>query len=274
MKEIESIQHPIVKHLVKLREKRDYRAQCHSALISGKKLIKELSVDHRFKTVLIEKDHVSDWGIYRDNLKNREFEKPSCQIPDSSGCFGINAQQVFVVNSSIMKKVTGLIQPEPIAAEIDLPQEQDLSTKQYLLILDGISDPGNMGTLLRTALALGWQGVLITPGSTDPFNEKAIRAAKGATFKIPLRQASLEEIEALLASTHHTILAADAQGTPMNELTISGPIALALGNEANGLSDSIKRKALPIAIPMEKEMESLNVASAGAILMNFLKRSR
>jgi TrmH family RNA methyltransferase len=248
MKEIESIQHPIVKHLVKLREKRDYRAQCHSALISGKKLIKELSVEHRFKTVLIERDYVSDWDI--------------------------TGQQVFVVNSSIMKKVTGLIQPEPIAAEIDLPQEQDLSTKHYLLILDGISDPGNMGTLLRTALALGWQGVLITPGSTDPFNEKAIRAARGATFKIPLRQASLEEIEALLASTHHTILAADAQGTPMDELAIAGPIALALGNEANGLSDSIKRKARPIAIPMEKGMESLNVASAGAILMNFLKRNR
>ncbi len=239
MKEIHSTQHPIVKHLVRLREKREYRAECRTALLSGIKLIKELAPDHRFKKILIEKG----------------FTPP----------FSIDAEQICIVNASVIKKVTGLIQPEPLAAEIDLPKEQDLSGKQFLLILDGISDPGNMGTLLRTALALGWQGV---------FNEKALRAAKGATFKIPLKQASFQEIDSFLSSSTHTILAADTQGMPMDEIAIAGPVTLALGNEANGLSDYIQSRAQHIAIPMENEMESLNVACAGAILMQFLKRRR
>jgi RNA methyltransferase, TrmH family len=244
MKELQSIQNPIIKHLVKLREKKDYRLQCNSAILSGIKIIKELSSNYRYKTVLIEKG----------------FTPP----------FPINAEQIFIVNEPIMKKVTGLVQSEPLAAEIALPKEQDLSKKQYLLILDGISDPGNMGTLLRTAVAFGWQGVLITPGSTDPFNEKALRAAKGATFKIPLKTASFDELENFLASTSYTFLAADSQGTPMDEISIRTPIALALGNEATGLSAPIKRFAKTVAIPIEKQMESLNVACAGAILMQFL----
>jgi|GEM_PF-407775 len=244
MEEIQSLQNPIIKHLVKLREQKEYRLQCNSVLLSGIKLIQELAPLHRYKTVLIEKGFT-----------------PS---------FPIDAERFLIVNEPIMKKVSGLVQPEPLAAEIDLPKEQDLSRKHYLLILDGISDPGNMGTLLRTALALGWQGVLITPGSTDPFNEKALRSAKGATFKIPLKTVSQKELEKFLASSSYTLLAADSQGTPMNQIAIKTPIALALGNEANGLSVSLKRCAKAIAIPIEKEMESLNVACAGAILMQFL----
>jgi TrmH family RNA methyltransferase len=245
MQHIQSTQHPIVKHLVKLREKRAYRQECHSALICGPKLIKELSLEHRFRTVLVEEGYALD--------------------------FPLKAERQVTVSTSILKKVTGLVQPEPLAAEIKLPEEHDVRDASYLLILDGISDPGNMGTLLRTALALGWQGVLITPGSTDPFNEKALRAAKGATFKIPLKQASHEELEMFLATSQHMLLAADFHGTPMDMLSTRAPIALALGNEANGLSLSIATKAQRITIPMENTMESLNVASAGAILMQFLK---
>lgn len=245
MQHIQSTQHPIIKHLVKLREKRAYRQECHSALISGIKLIKELSLKVHFKTVLIAEGYPLD--------------------------FPLQAERQVTVSPSLLKKVTGLVQPEPLAAEIPLPEEQEVTNARYLLVLDGISDPGNMGTLLRTAVALGWQAVLITPGSTDPFNEKALRAAKGATFKIPLKQASQEEIEMFLATSGHRILAADIHGTPMDRLSAQAPIALALGNEANGLSLSIATKAERITIPMENTMESLNVASAGAILMQFLK---
>jgi RNA methyltransferase, TrmH family len=246
MKLITSTQHTIVKHLVKLREKREYRSACRSALLPGIKLIKELSGAHRFKTVLIETGYSVD--------------------------FPIQAEQIFYVNAAIMKKATGLNQPEPLAAEIALPLEQDVSKIKQLLVLDGISDPGNMGTLLRTALALGWQGVLITPGSTDPFNEKALRSAKGATFKIPIQCASSwSEVETFFASSPHFLIAADVRGEPMEQMRIQTPIALALGNEASGLSAYIKERARPICIPMEQSMESLNVASAGAILMQFLK---
>lgn len=245
LKEISSLQHPIVKHLVKLRDKKEYRSHCQTVLISGVKLIHELSLTHRFKTVLIEKNY-----------------KP---------LFRIESEDKRIVTAAILKKVTGLAQPEPIAAEIALPEEKDLSHKRYLLILDGISDPGNMGTLLRTALALGWEGVWITPGSTDPFNEKALRAAKGATFKIPLSMGSWEKLEQLFHNEKWTILAADVDGKTMSGVTAKPPLALALGNEASGLSAYIKSHAHQIAIPMENDTESLNVACAGAILMHYLR---
>lgn len=248
LKELKSLQHPVVKHLVKLREKKEYRAQCNTALLSGIKLIEELSHTHRFKKILIEENYTPT--------------------------FSFDTEQLFVVHPSILKKITNLIQPEPLAAEIDLPTEEDFSQKQYLLILDGISDPGNMGTLLRTALALGWEGVLITPKSTDPYNEKALRAAKGATFKIPLKNGTWADIDAFLTSGKWNILAADVDGIPMAQTSIAPPVALALGNEAKGLSDRIKMHASKIAIPMQKEMQSLNVACAGAILMQFLKSNR
>lgn len=248
MKHIQSLQHNIVKHLVKLRENREYRSQCRTVLISGIKLIKELASMHRFKTVFV--------------------------IQDSPLNFAIDTEQTYIITPSIMKKITGLPKPECIAAEIAIPEEHHINNVSYLLILDGISDPGNMGTLLRTALALGWEGVLITPNSADPFNDKALRAAKGATFKLPLHHASFEEIEHLLTSSQYSVLAADMHGTPMHHTSIRPPIALVLGNEAHGLSPSIHNRAHCIAIPMKKEMESLNVACAGAILMQFLREPR
>lgn len=246
IKMITSLQHPLVKHLVKLREKKEYRKQCKTALISGIKLIKDLSFSHRFKTVFIEEHYTPD--------------------------FVVDAECTFTVSSAILKKSTALVHPEPIAAEISLPPPAILNDAEHLLILDGISDPGNMGTLLRTALALGYSAVAITPTSSDPFNDKALRAAKGATFKLPIAQLSGEEINALLRSNRWNVYFADAKGQPMHEIESVPPIALVLGNESHGVSAEIKRQAKSIAIPMKHEMESLNVACAGAILMQFLKK--
>lgn len=240
---ISSLQHPLVKHLVKLREKRDYRYECKRVLLSGKKLIQELSSQFRLRTLLVE--------------EGTEFIA--------------KAEQVLFVSKEIIKKVTGLQMPEPVAAEIDMPMPQDLSFANFLLILDGISDPGNLGTLLRTAKALGWDGVYLTTGCTDPFNEKAIRAAKGATFTLPFQIGPWDELALKLQKKKMTILAADASGDSLAKCKVTPPLALALGNEAHGLTQELKNLARLIAIPMEGRMESLNVASAGAILMYGLK---
>lgn len=243
IKALTSLQHPLVKHFVKLREDRDYRYKSKRLIVSGLKLIKELSPEHTFRTLMIEHD----------------FTPP----------FPIKAEQHLAVSGSILKKTTGLEHPEPIAVEIDMPEPQDISSARSLLILDGISDPGNLGTLLRTALGLGWDAAFITSGSTDPYNEKAIRSAKGATFRLPWKRGTVEELIASLST--YTLLAADARGEDAAKISIQGPIALALGNEAHGLSDELKKKAQMIAIPMTAQVESLNVATAGAILMHQLR---
>lgn len=151
-----------------------------------------------------------------------------------------------------------------------MPEPQDISSARSLLILDGVSDPGNLGTLLRTALGLGWDAAFITSGSTDPYNEKAMRSAKGATFRLPWNRGTVEELMTYLSN--YTLLAADARGEDAANISIKGKVALALGNEAHGLCDALKNKAKMIAIPMIGPMESLNVATAGAILMHQLLR--
>lgn len=246
MREISSLQHPLVKYLVKLKESRDFRYEKRRVLISGLKLVQELSSLFRLRSLLIEQGFT-----------------PS---------FSYQADEVYAVSTPILKKITGLINPEPIAAEIDMPQEQDFSTVNYLLILDSISDPGNLGTLLRSALALGWQGAFLTLGSADPFNEKAIRAAKGATFKLPIKRGSWHELSELLQGGKFTLFAADAKGEDFAKRQALPPMALALGNEAHGLQHEIVDAANLIAIPMSGLMESLNVASAGAILMHALRQ--
>lgn len=245
VQKIISLQHPHIKHLVKLRENRDYRYQTQSVVISGLKLIKELAAQFHFRSLLLEEG----------------FSPP----------FTAHAEQLYRVTPQMIKKITGLRQPEPILAEIAMPKVHDLSSANFILVLDKISDPGNLGTLLRTACSLGWDGVFVTLGSTDPFNDKAIRAAQGATFMIPWKSGSLEELASLLKGKQMKLYAADAQGKDLSQVQFSPPLALALGNEAHGFATDIETRAERIAIPMQRKMESLNVASAGAILMYEMK---
>ncbi len=240
-KEISSPQHPLVKYLVKVRSDRAYRKQTGSALITGSKLLTELKNIVSFKTILIENEFP-----FSDFPKNI----PTYRLP-----------------LALLKKITGLQHPEPVAAEVALPPFQSLSKKNYLVALDGISDPGNLGTLLRTAFALNWEGAFILSHSTDPFNDKALRAAKGATFRLPLSTGSWDDLKELIKNNHMHAYLADIKGQPLEQTTFQTPVLLILGNEAHGASQIAKELSTPVSIPMNPLAESLNVAAAGAILM-------
>lgn len=245
MKYLSSQQHPLVKHLVKLRQNRAYRYEQKTVLISGIKLIRELASKFSFKNILMEKTY-----------------HPS---------FPYRAEQSSTTSLDILGKITGLENPEPIAAEIDMPIFQDLHSAHFLLILDQIADPGNLGTLLRTALAFDWSVFLIN-GCVDLYNDKALRAAKGATFFLNINQGSINDLETLLQKGSFLLCAADAQGDKnLPKIPEEKPIALALGNESHGLSPFIAQRAIKIAIPIKKPVESLNVAIAGAIFMYLLQ---
>lgn len=235
-----SLQHPIVKRLVKLRQDREFRHQEKSVLIAGHKLVEEIHPYASVKRLFIENHH---------------------PIPPF-----LSPQEVIKVTHDILKKITGLQHPEPIAAEVDLPPPGDLKNKQLLLALDGVSDPGNLGTLLRTALSLGWEGVFLTPHCTDPFNEKALRAAKGATFRLPIAMGSWPQLQTLIQDTHCHVYVADVTGEPLQEQTFTFPLILILGNESHGVNPLAKQYT-SLSIPMDHKMESLNVAIAGGIFM-------
>ncbi len=140
-----------------------------------------------------------------------------------------------------------------------------------LLVLDAVQDPGNFGTLVRTAEALGAAGVVALPGSVDPWNPKAVRAAMGSSFRLPVVEAEWEALEPWLRE-HGVVTVASAVGAPRPE-SLPRRAALVLGNEGAGVSaDTLRRSELTMGIPLRGRAESLNVAAAGAILLHELLR--
>ncbi len=244
-KKIISLQHPLVKHWVQLRLERPYREEKKRVLLMGEKTIRELSKK-----------------IFIHTLISLE---PSPEIP---------AEERIVVSEAILKKATGLEQPDGFAAEVSLPDPQDLCDKNYLLILDRISDPGNLGTLLRTALALNWEGVIFTPGTVDPFNDKALRAAKGATFLLPYARYDSDQIAALFQKNKIHAFTADTEGKPISQLSFPPPIALILSSESHGPGSWSEKMATRLTIPMGPNVESLNVSSSGSILLYAMRSSK
>lgn len=139
-----------------------------------------------------------------------------------------------------------------------------------ILLLDGVQDPGNVGTLIRTAEAAGASAVVCLPGTADPWSPKAVRAAAGSSFRVPVVTRSWHEARERLRGTGAAIWAADAAGEPFfRGDPAPAELALALGNEARGVSPGVLEAAdRRVSVPMAGRVESLNVAVAGAILMD------
>ncbi|MBA3239384.1 MAG: RNA methyltransferase [Parachlamydiaceae bacterium] len=243
---ISSLQHPLVKHLVKLRQRKSYRYEQQAILIEGIKPVAEICQHTSAKMIM----------TYDRNL-----------LPEN-----IQTDKLLVVPEDILKKISGMVHSEGVLAEFLMPAQSDLKTMSPLLVLDGINDPGNLGTLLRTALALGWQGVFIVGEGCDLYNEKTLRAARGAHFRLPLRQGSWPELKALADRNHLMPLLADLEGASPQDLNMDNKILLILSNEARGPSNEAMEWCQRVTIPISGKMESLNVSAAGAILMYLLQQ--
>ena len=141
--------------------------------------------------------------------------------------------------------------------------DEILSRRDTIAVaLDGVQDPGNVGTIVRLAAAFDASGVLLLPGCADAFGPKAIRSSAGAILNVHVAPVTARE----LLDSGLPLLAADATGSAV-EPPIAGAV-LVFGNEGTGVSEELLRHATPIAIPMSPRMESLNVASSAAILLS------
>jgi TrmH family RNA methyltransferase len=143
--------------------------------------------------------------------------------------------------------------------------------------LDGVQDPGNVGTILRTALGLGAAGAAALKGTADLTNSKVLRAAMGASFQLPAVVATPEEFVAWAKLQRTQIWIADRSGEPADQLPRSSadrpPVALVLGNEGAGVSPALEAAAdRRVAIPLAGRVESLNVAVAAGILLYEITR--
>lgn len=240
MKRITSPSHPLIKHLLKLRKERSYREEKNSLLLIGNKIVEE----------------VMEKGAKVKNLIICE------NFPSS-----FTGVEPIFVTLDIMKKITGLASPEELALEIMLPEKRNLKKEKYLLVLDKLQDPGNLGTLIRAAHGLNWDGIVITEDTVDPYNDKALRAAKGSTFSLPIFFISTEELEKLIIEKKYTPFLADLNGKRPEEISCAPPLMLILSNESKGPALWTKIIKNKITIPMRKDIDSLNVAVSGAILL-------
>ena len=142
-----------------------------------------------------------------------------------------------------------------------------------LLILDAIQDPGNVGTILRTAAALGADATVALPGTVDLWNAKVVRAAMGAHFHSIAFHTTADELFVFLESESLPLWAAEAGGQSVESMQPPARLALAVGNEGSGLSSSVRARAsAAISVPIAQFVESLNVAVATAILLYQLRK--
>ena len=150
---------------------------------------------------------------------------------------------------------------------LDLAQLR-LGAPATVLLLDGLQDPGNLGTLVRAARAFGVDAVIVLDGSVDPWNPKAVRAAAGASFHTQVARAPWTEAGPWLEEKHIEVLAADPAGDDVRSAGVRGSWALAVGNEGAGLRpDVVAASTKRVAVPMPGQAESLNAGVAGSILL-------
>ncbi len=142
-----------------------------------------------------------------------------------------------------------------------------------ILVLDAVQDPGNVGTILRTASALGVDVTAALPGTVDLWNAKVVRAAMGASFRHPVLHVSLEVLQDFLERNAIEFWGADTAGAPVEAASAPSRLAIAVGNEGAGLSSSVRdRVTRLVSLPISGQVESLNVSVATGILLYHLRK--
>lgn len=216
---------------------------------------------------IIQKDHIS--------LNSTITALFSVSLPDTIS--------VYVVKDSVLDSVSGTVTTQGIIALVkkpshtladllsnNVPSNNTKSQNKRLLVLENIQDPGNLGTMLRTAEAAGMTGIIMSGDCTDIFSPKVVRASMGSIFRMPFVYCE-DFIKALnkIKEKGITIYAAYLHGgVPYKEIKFDSNYAILIGNEGNGLTDSAVNAANKrVFIPMSGEIESLNAAVAAAILM-------
>ncbi|HEX6097960.1 MAG TPA: RNA methyltransferase [Thermoanaerobaculia bacterium] len=170
------------------------------------------------------------------------------------------------VTEDVFDHVSETRQPQSVIGLFERPRSsaaEILARRETVAVaLDGVQDPGNVGTIVRLAAAFDAAGVLLLPGCADPFGPKAIRSSAGAILNVPVAAIAASE----LVAAGLPLFAADASGSAADPP--ASQAVLVFGNEGAGVSEELLRHATPIAVPMSGRVESLNVATSAAILLS------
>lgn len=204
-------------------------------------------------------------------------------VPEGSSVRIDGAGPVHELAEGVLERVGSTNQPQaPLTvAEMRRPDvAETLGAASFVVVLDQVSDPGNLGTIMRSAEAAGAEAIVLTPGSVDPFNPKVVRSSAGALFHVPVVEATFEEIAAagyaLAGTSSHAFPGRTVVDHTAAELT--GRLAIVMGNEAAGLPDEWNDEVGPIDVWLTirhmGRTESLNVAMATTVLVFEAARQR
>ena len=179
-----------------------------------------------------------------------------------------NATKVSV---PVMKKISGLDNPPKVLAIVKKLEEKSINGN--VIILDDIQDPGNLGTIIRSAVAFNIDTIILSNNSVDLYNTKTIRASEGMIFKVNIIRTDLESIINKLKDNYDIITTDVVSGIELSELKVNTPYAIIMGNEGNGVSENISTLANKrLNIKMNKACESLNVGVATSIILYELNK--
>ena len=281
-----------VKKIQTLLSKRKQRLKHGQTIVEGPRMVFDLldnpQTAHLVKQVLVS---ARDYEL-REDYRQKLFESDGNDNNDVL---------VQLVHPDIFPDCTDTITPQGIVAIVDIPQT-DLFGQQpnaandaapMYLLLDGVSDPGNLGTLLRSSLAVGVAGVVLLPDCCDTWNPKAVRSAMGASFQIPIletksweealqlaKEAGIETVYAATMIEESNDDQAPSASLPYYEVDWTrGPSALVIGSEGNGLSEVVRNDLLgknnddrdvkvgATHIPMQAGIESLNAGVCGSVIL-------
>ena len=245
---ITSVQNSLIKEIKKLHQKK-FREQTDQFLVEGHHLVNEA--------------HLSEFTI--EKLIIRE----GTDLPDWS-----EKHNVLYVTDEVFEVITQTETPQGIAAVVNKYKFTNES-KGHVLLLDAIQDPGNLGTIIRTAEAAGFTKVILGKGTVDPYNDKVLRATQGSIFYIPIIQADLTKEISKLKDNDYEIWAATLEdSTVYHKEEVTSFVGLIVGNEGAGIAPEFVGKAdKNIKIPIYGQTESLNAGIASGILMYYLQTS-
>ena len=255
---ITSLSNPKVQRVRALQAHAKDRREAQAFVVEGVRLAEE-ALNSNWPAELV---------LYTDELSER-----GRGIVESYRARGAETESV---TPQVMRSISDTETPQGILALLRR-QELTLATNlEFVFIPDGVRDPGNLGSMLRTAAAAGVQAVFLPPGTVDAYAPKVVRAAMGAHFRLPILEINWQEIKTKLESGGLEIyLAAPKGGIRYNQTNLCHPLALIIGGEASGSSPEADRLAGGrLHIPMAGGSESLNAAAAAAILLFEIVRQR
>ena len=236
-----------------------------------KELVKLQTAKGRKKAgmYLLEGEHLVEEAI-KERAQIKLIVVTSNRLEDYQNLLGQTDVQLLVVSQDVFHKLSMTETTQGILAVVEIVKQEILPHKGRFIMLDAVQDPGNLGTIVRTADAAGFDAVVLGTGTVDLYNDKVLRSMQGSHFHIPVFQANLQEYLPILKEkgVQVAVTALHRDSKDYSVLQGATDVAIVVGNEGQGVSsDVIELADVLVTIPMFGKAESLNVAIASALLM-------